>query len=131
MAEKDTAAPPANGAKSAAVEMLEAHLEQARAGKVTAVVIAAVGEGNATTILSTPMPPWMLNHIWRQFDDKVREAYAQARARAQASRSPTASVRENPAGAKVQATVKAQLATNRQRKKAKKAAARAVSSALS
>jgi len=75
------------------VDLLKRLLTAAKAGNITAVAIAYTTKDGGAAVQASPMSAVTLNHLWRLFDDRVRAAYQEVRARASATRSPTAAMR--------------------------------------
>lgn len=108
------------------VDLLKRLLVKAKAGDVTSVAIAYTTKDGGAAVLASPMSAVTLNHLWRLFDDRVRAAYQEVRARASATRSPTAamSVTAPKAPAVLQRSVRRAVA-RAQEKAAQKAARQA------
>ncbi|OLC01245.1 MAG: hypothetical protein AUI15_05880 [Actinobacteria bacterium 13_2_20CM_2_66_6] len=74
------------------VDLLKRLLTEAKAGNITNVAVAFTTKEGGAAVQASPMSAVTLNHLWRLFDDRVRAAYQEVRARASATRSPTAAM---------------------------------------
>jgi hypothetical protein len=86
--------PPGN---QAVITILERYLTEARAGKISGILVAYTTPQGASEIHTSPMGVVLLNHLARLVDRKINREYDRAAAVAQAARSPGTMPARSPA----------------------------------